>query len=170
MSRASLVVALFLAAAPLTAQARPSLGLGVRASSVRFDEGEHADGLGVLLRLRVARVELELEGGREGHASYQRTDTRLGGALLVPLSLTRLRPHVVAAAGLNRVELPGFRTVNQAFLSAGGGLSLDVISSLSFGLDVRYTIRRASDAPMVGVIDLGSEEAIEGRLTGVVYF
>jgi len=142
-----------------------SVGLGVRASSVRYEESQHSEGLGALARLRLPYFELELELGHEPHASSDRADTRLGAGLLVPVGFAGLRPYVVAAGGANRVTMPGLEPVTQWYVSGGGGLALDLISRrLAIGLDVRYTIRRA------GGERFAREEAIEGRVTGVVYF
>jgi hypothetical protein len=141
------------------------VGLGIRASSVRYEERQHSEGLGALVRLRLRVIELELELGREPHANSDRTDTRLGAGILVPLGIAGLRPYVVAAGGANRVTFPGLDPLTQWYLSAGGGLSLDVLPRrLAFGVDVRYTMRRA------GGDRFAREEAIEGRVTGVVYF
>ena len=49
-----------------------SLGLGVRASSVRYEESQHSEGLGALARLRLPHLELELEVGHEPHAGSDR--------------------------------------------------------------------------------------------------
>ena len=156
------VVALLLGATAVHAQ---SLGLGVRASSVRYEEDRHAEGLGALLRLRMPLIELELEVAHEPHAASDRADTRAGIGLLVPIGTAGLRPYVVAALGANRVTAPSTDPVLQGYLSIGGGLTLDIVSRhFSLGFDVRYTLRRA------GGDRHDREEAIEGRVTGVVYF
>jgi hypothetical protein len=155
------VVALIVSATTAHAQ----LGLGVRASSVRYEEDRHAEGLGALLRWRLPLVELELEVAHEPHAASDRADTRAGLGLLVPIGTAGLRPYVAASLGANRVTAPAVDPVLQGYLSIGGGLTLDIVSQhLSLGFDVRYTIRRAGGE----IFD--REEAIEGRVTGVVYF
>src|SRR5262249_62135220 len=81
----------------------PSIGVGISGSVIRSGTDHPAsDGLGALVRFRARPVEVELEVAWDRYGSEtDRTDTRLGGSLYVPIAGRALQPFLLVGAGLN---------------------------------------------------------------------
>src|SRR5215813_1917441 len=74
----------------------PTIGVGMTGTVIHSGTDHPASqGLGALLRFRAHPVEIELEIGWDHYGSAtDRTDTRLGGSLYVPLAGTQFQPFL----------------------------------------------------------------------------
>jgi hypothetical protein len=174
--------------APPSAVQEPRIGLGIRASGTSFGKDQPtSEGIGGLLRVRLSRVELELEVGRDRYPDLSRNDTRVGGALIVPLFGTVLQPYVVGGLGVNFVELnDGVTRRTQGYLAGGGGLALNIGRGFTLAADARYVVRHyfnQSDSTTTPVVlsattpppttdpaTADREAGVEGRLSAIFYF
>jgi len=165
----------------------PNVGIGIRGSATSFgDDRPRAEGIGGVLRFRVTSVELELEVAHDRYTQdLERTDTRVGTALYVPLFGTTLQPYVVGGLGLNFVDYnDGLDVRTQGYLAGGGGLALNFSRSFTLSADARYVVRHFFDdrqddvpllekaiAPPMGSSDDNRRESgVEGRLSAIFYF
>jgi hypothetical protein len=152
------------------------IAVGVRASAMHIGhEGPDGAGLGVLLRFRTRPVELELEVGHDEYGDgANRSDTRIGGSLYVPLVSGRLVPYLVAGTGMSFSYFKDTRDdLHQGYLAGGGGLSLALGARFVIGLDGRFMLRQFfDDQARVDAQPLhGSDgQTVEVRLGGLVYF
>jgi len=142
----------------------PHIGVGVRASALKIGRnGPDAAGVGALLRFRTRPIELELEVGRDEYQG-DRSDTRLGATLYVPLVTGRWIPFLLVGTGVN-FSYTGVTgdEVHQGFLAGGAGLGFQINERFALNLDGRYLLRETFEGGE-------RDQAVELRLTGMVYF
>jgi hypothetical protein len=149
---------------------------------VRAGENHAAsEGVGALLRFRSRPIEVELEVGWDHFGSgTNRDDTRVATSLYVPLVGTVIQPYLVVGAGMNFAHFDASNdTLHQGFLSAGGGVALNLGKSLTIAADARYMVREFfdDDASLAtnpitlqpGVVEK-HDEAVELRANAILYF
>jgi hypothetical protein len=164
-------------------QHEPTVGVGIRGSSVRAGEDRPAaEGLGALLRFRSRPVELELEVGWDHYGSdTDRTDTRVATSLYVPIAGHAIQPYLVVGAGMNFAHFGGTGDdLHQGFLAGGGGLALNFSRSFTIAADARYMVREFFDdmtlvAKQPIMVDPTispdkHDEAVEFRANAIIYF
>jgi hypothetical protein len=174
---------------PAVVVARPAersynLGLGLRASHVKMRNDITAEGVGVLARIGIRRMELELDLGRDRFESG-REDTRFGAALYVPILGGRtLSPYLLVGAGIIAARPMGQgmeEPITQGFLEGGAGLALRLGNSFAISADARWASRRIMGEQSQDVLlretqvyipdaPAAKESSLEGRLTGIFYF
>jgi hypothetical protein len=160
-----------------------NIGVGLRASALQIGrDGPAASCWGVLLRFNVRPVGLELEVGKDDYRDgVDRSDTRVGGSLYIPLTSTRMQPFLAAGVGMNFSSFPGTGDeLHQGYLNGGGGLSLRLGSRFTIAAEARYMMRRFFDSEekvaAQGVHVTNDEprgmrdEGVEGRLNAMLYF
>jgi len=161
----------------------PSIGVGISGTAIRSGTDHPAsEGLGALMRFRARPVEVELEVAWDRYGSdTDRTDTRLGGSLYVPIAGRGLQPFLVVGAGMNFAH---FGTtgddLHQGYLNGGGGLALNFSRSFTIAADVRYMVREFFDdasvvekQPLVltpGVTPDKRDQAVAFRANAIFYF
>jgi hypothetical protein len=169
----------------------PTIGVGIRGSSIRAGENRPtAEGLGALLRFRARPVEVELEVGWDNYGQgTERSDTRVATSLYVPIFGRELQPYLVVGAGMNFANFGTTGDVlHQGFMDGGGGLALNLGRSFTIGADVRYEARHFFDnadlvarQPLLLSTGPGTtttttttandrDEAVEVRANAIVYF
>ncbi len=171
-------------------QREPRFGIGIRASSLVLDregddDGVPADGVGLLLRMRLrSNLELELDIGHDKFQEFSREDTRIGGALYLPLTRGRLAPYLVVGAGVNAIKMSeDADPIEQGYLEAGAGLAWKLSPRFVISGDLRWSARkemRDDEDPVIqastSTVDPSStgpfdrERGIEGRIAGILYF
>lgn len=165
---------------------RRRIGLGAWASTTSLGRGDLVgEGAGLLLRFSGERIALELEAGRDRYLENDRTDTRLGGALHLMLTDGTLAPYLLVGLGGNLVEFEATgERLTQGYLEAGFGLGARLADWLAVSADLRFSSRRMrhgeegsvlkSAGASLGTTMLvppdGKETAVEGRLSGIIFF
>jgi len=169
----------------------PRFGIGIRASSLVLErdgdeDGVPADGVGLLLRMRLrSNLELELDIGHDKFQELEREDTRIGGALYLPLTRGRLAPYLVVGAGVNAIQMyQDADPIQQGYLEAGGGLAWKISPRFVISGDLRWSARKEmrddEDAVIQASTSTGGatttvspfdrERGVEGRISGILYF
>jgi hypothetical protein len=150
------------------------LGVGLRTSSVSLGEEQDAQGLGLIGRLRFRSIELELDIGKVAFEDSPREDSRIGGALIVPLTRGRWQPYLLVGAGVNVIHMDDVEIDRQGYLEGGGGLSLRLGRGFSISGDVRWSSRKSieegGDYHIQTVDGAPEERGVEGRISGILYF
>lgn len=161
------------------AERRAWLGVGAYFSGTALGEADEqqGEGAGLVGRLKFRSVEIELSMSGTEFPLLERREGKVGGALIVPLLRGGFQPYLVVGAGAIATEdtrMLGTVEKEWGYVEGGAGLAWN-LGRLTVSGDVRWSSRREIEdddyhTEALVVDEPDREKAVEGRITGILYF